>query len=139
MYHYTKTVRKEFGHGFGSHKDEYTTLEAQFRFWDETPPNNRKSIRERLDIGTNSVIATYLHNKAQLKGKRDTCWRSQEFVSKELKVKLTKNPYRLAINLSATAKGNVPLDDLLDLEGLNHLIISGHIIQTSEESPNQPL
>lgn len=140
IHHYT------YSNSFSEGKPEperYSELSAQFRFWDETAPCDRKKIMKRLAVGNrphieNQVINEYmelaegldLSSQAYGFGKYQRTG-SLLFRSKDDKktLYLARPLFRpLTVNLVVRQSGLiVPQDELFDLNTFNHFVITGEM------------
>ena len=99
-----------------------STLVAKLRFGDKTSPNDRKTIKNRISFVKDGYnLPEYIFEKEKL-ALMSTESKHFEGEGKNLDI---SHSYSLGINLTVTAKGYIPRNEMIDLEALNHFILTG--------------
>jgi len=104
---------------------KWADLIAHFRFWDEVNPDNRKTVKERLQTSLNQ---RNLKNYLEMVGfEYDIS--SKSFKDEDRVIPVIQKRYHLGLDIVVKTKLDkqiiLPLEKMLDLDGLNRFILTG--------------
>lgn len=148
MYLYNYQYQLRSGNSHDVQYDNTTVLTATFLFGGQIPPSMRKEVRERCKTATRMIkdesgvscqdlgpFNKYLkeHEGARFAG-RDTLF-GREYYRHRSQVTITPLLFRLGFKLREEAIGHLPLEEMINLNALNHFVLTGEY--PNHEQQNQ--
>ncbi len=133
--------------------DNSTTLTAVFDFSSEASKKDKAEVKKRFDFRTRmeykkgireqeiGTLNRYLFDKKEATGFEvsNTLFQSQSYRSS--RTFFTISPLRfglkLGIKLKVEASGHLPLEEMFDLDSLNHFILTGETDYREQQSQLQ--
>lgn len=114
-----------------------TNLQVEFDFSQETPQFNRRTVTRRINLDDNYLLLNYL---AKHEGLHFDWGSTHHKVFYDIKetgrwVSVTRPMFSpLKLKIKVIAKGNVPLEKMLDLDPINDLILTGKFPEEQKNS-----
>ena len=117
----------------------YTELNARFRFNREVAPKDVKNVKARIstsppsklrEMGEVKNIRGYLLKRFCYSENEDKFYKSSGidiWIKTKVSFACIIAGINWGFNLSAIANGNIPLEEIIDLDALNHFILTGKI------------
>jgi len=107
----------------GNYKSD-TVLEAKFLFGDEVAPCDREKVRQRINTSEEGLVGLngFLISRAY---HSEEDWGERRYIKGRETLKISPCTFSLGFRLKSEAKGNYPLEDMIDLDALNDFVLHG--------------
>jgi hypothetical protein len=109
-----------------------TVLKAKFVFDNEVPPNKRKEVRERCDVNPGQLDNFLTKNLGYRPGYRGDLI-SKKYYGHRERLTITPLISRLGFRITSESNGQLPLEEMIDLERVNHFVLTGETSNITEE------